>query len=152
MTNQRLPIDRLKQTSLPSSADDEKTRPTAQERFTGAEMDEIREGFAKRLKTAFNHANNAEIARRCKTTDATVKFWLEGRLPSAEFFIQIHQATGVNIHWLLTGKGQRRVEFGDVFTEAEEAAINELASDRGKSFNEMVRKLATGAVELLKKL
>ena len=154
MSNQRLPLDRLeKHTPLPSSGEDEKTRPAAKERFTEGEMDEIRHGFAKRLKEAFNHANNAEIARRCKTTDATIKFWMDGdRMPTAEMFLQIHQATGVNIHWLLTGKGQRKVEFSNVFTEAEEAEIGELARERGKSFNEMVRNLATGAADLVKKL
>lgn len=151
MTNERLPLDRL--ASLPRSGDSEKPRPVAQERFSDEEMTRIRTEFGQRMKTAFDGANNAEIARRCKTTDATVKAYADGAtLPSFEILLQMHFATGVNLHWLMTGKGQRRAEFGDVFTEDEELEIQELARASGRSFNETVRRLATGAVEVLEKL
>lgn len=153
MNNDRLPIDRLKRASLPFSETGEKASASGEERFSDAELAQIKKSFAARFKEAFNHASNAEIARRCKANDATIKMYVDGdRLPAPDMLIQIQRQTGISLDWLLTGKGGKRVEFGNVFTEEEEAEIGELARKHGKSFNEMVRALATGAAEILKKL
>jgi transcriptional regulator with XRE-family HTH domain len=149
----RLPIEHLKRTSLPFSDSPGKAGSNDSERFSEQEMAEIKKGFAKRLREGFGNASNAEIARRCKTNDTTIKPYADGdRLPIAEMLIQMHRASGVSLDWLLLGKGGKRVETGNIFTEEEEAEIARLAKERGKSFNEMIRALATGAVEVLKKL
>jgi transcriptional regulator with XRE-family HTH domain len=151
--NDRLPINRLNRTSLPFLGSSGKAASEGYERFSDAEMAEIKKCFAKRLREAFGNASNAEIARRCKTADTTIKPYADGeRLPIAEMLIQMHRASGVSLDWLLLGKGGKRVETGNIFTEEEEAEIARLAKERGKSFNEMVRALATGAVEVLKKV
>jgi hypothetical protein len=153
MKNDRLPVDRLPRTSLPFSGDGETKREDDSERFTAEEMAEIKRGFAKRLKEAFNHASNADIARLCKSPNNTIKPYTDAeRLPVAEMLIQMHRASGVSLDWLLLGKGGKRVETGNIFTEEEEAEIARLAKERGKNFNEMVRALTMGAVEVLKKV
>jgi transcriptional regulator with XRE-family HTH domain len=112
-------------------------------------MAEIRKEFARRLLFVFDNANNSEIGRRLETNHATVHPYTNGsRLPTSELLLRIHRATGVNIHWLLTGKGPRRVEGSNAFTETEEAEIRALAQRRGKSFDEMVKQLAVAALDL----
>ncbi len=56
--------------------------------------------------------------------------------------ILIQRQTGTSLDWLLTGKAKRLIEPGNLFTEAEEAEIGELAKKHGKSFNQMVDALA----------
>lgn len=125
-------------------------RSDALERFSDAEMGEIKRGFVRRLKIAFDDLNNADIARRCKTHDSTIKLYTDGeRLPIAEMLLQMHRVTGINLHWLLTGKGSRRVGYDNLFSEEEEARISELARERGISFEEMVRKLTLAGAEFL---
>jgi transcriptional regulator with XRE-family HTH domain len=146
--NDRLPLDRL-----PSLVHDrgETRRPVAEERFSEAEMDDIKRGFARRLRTAFDEATNAEIARRCHTTSTTVKLYAEAqRLPIAEMLLQITRVTGINIHWLLTGRGSRRVEHEDMFSEEEESRIRELAARHGRTFDDMVRSLTLAAADMLR--
>ena len=151
--NDRLPLELLKNASLPYPDSGETPRPKAQERFSEEEMAKIMAGFAKRLKTVFNHANNSEIARRLKTTDATVKLYVDGkRLPVAEMLLQIQMVTGANIHWLLTGQGERQVNRGNQFSEDEERRIREMAEARKIGFDEMVRRLAMAAAELVDKI
>lgn len=154
MSNERLPLHRTKQTSPPSSGEDEKPRPVAHERFSDEEMEEIKKGFALRLKDIFDHANNSEIARRCKTTDVTIKYYVDGaRLPHPEMLLQIHLATGVNLHWLLTGKGEKRISPDkSFFSEQIENEIQTLARQNGEQFNETLRNLISAALEFRKKI
>jgi transcriptional regulator with XRE-family HTH domain len=78
-------------------------------RFSDERLAEMRLGFLRRLREAFDHAPNAEIARRLDTTDATIKFWMDNeRMPTLEMLWRISSATGVDMHWLLTGQGDRR--------------------------------------------
>jgi hypothetical protein len=108
---------------------------------------------AKRLKIAFNHAPNSDISRALLTDPSTVKNYTDAaRLPTAEMLIYIHLKTGVNIHWLLTGKGERRVESGDMFTEEEELKIDHMAKESDRSFDEMVRVLTLAMIEAHEKI
>ncbi|MGE3953541.1 MAG: helix-turn-helix domain-containing protein, partial [Pyrinomonadaceae bacterium] len=92
-------------------------------------------GFPDRLRAAFDHVSNAEIARRCETSDSTIKAYFEGRLPTAEMLLRIHRTTGINLHWLLTGNGPRRVDGQDerIFAEMEEKEIRAAAKASGRS-------------------
>lgn len=72
--------------------------------------------FGKRFKKAFGDAKNYRIAAQMGISDAAVKNYVDGRVPGPEALLKIHQLTGCNLHWLLTGEGSRRVEdHGDVF-------------------------------------
>lgn len=128
-------------------------QPETDERFSEAELQERLQQFSVRFAEIFRGLNNAEIARRCKTTDSVIKNYVEAkRFPTVDILLQIQRSTTVNLHWLLTGKGQRRIESGDMFTEEEEKTISDLAKLHGRTFSEEVRALALGASELLKKL
>ncbi|CAN5354891.1 hypothetical protein BH10ACI2_BH10ACI2_00260 [soil metagenome] len=109
--------------------------------------------FASRLRDAFDLAPNATIARRLSTSDATVKKYLDGeRLPIPEMLLEITRVTGINLHWLLTGEGARRVgKSDDLFSEDERNAIRELATRSGRSFEDQVVALTMAAVEMVKK-
>jgi transcriptional regulator with XRE-family HTH domain len=147
-----LSINRLKRASLPFTETSDTTHPPLSEHFSGEELGVIRTGFVKRFKEAFNHRSNAEIARRCKVNEATIKLCVDGeRLPTPDTLILIQRQTGISLDWLLTGKGKRLIEPGNLFTEAEEAEIGELAKKHGKSYNEMVHALAMSAAEVSKK-
>lgn len=112
----------------------------------------MREEFARRLKFAFDDASNAEIARRLKTTDSTVKYYTDGaRLPVFEMLVQIGRVTGCNLHWLLTGNGPKRAEKEvAMFSDDEEKKIKILASKAGRSFESQVKVLTVAAIEFKK--
>ena len=64
---------------------------------------------------------------------------------------RIAQASGVNIHWLLTGDGPERVtRIQPVFSEAEEDVIRKMAVDAGRTYEEQVRVLALAAAQLMR--
>lgn len=109
-------------------------------------------GFARRLKIAFDHAINADIARRIGLTDAAIKGYTDGTaLPVAETLMNIHRVTGINIHWLLTGEGPERVGRAEsLFSEGEEDIVRSLALESGRTFNEQVRVLSLAAIQLKK--
>lgn len=127
----------------------EAQQPPAQLSSKDDSLAEVRGEFAKRLLFVFDNANDSEIGRRLETNHATVRPYTTGaRLPTSELLLRITRATGVNLHWLLTGRGPRRVEGENAFTQSEEAEIRALAERRGKSFDEMVKQLAVAALEL----
>lgn len=66
--------------------------------------------FGLRLREAFDGLAQAEIARRLGITDAGVKNYFEGRIPSGITLLEICDLTGVSIHWLLTGEGPKERE------------------------------------------
>lgn len=111
-----------------------------------------RAAFVRRLRIAFNHASNAEIARRIGTTDATVKAYTdEKNLPVAEMLVRITQASGINLHWLLTGDGPERItKIQPVFSQAEEDVIRKMAVEGGRSYEEQVRILTLAATQLVR--
>jgi transcriptional regulator with XRE-family HTH domain len=152
MSNEKTPIDRLKE-RLPLDRPVQtsfRVESGSHERFSEVELARIKREFANRMRQAFDHDNNAAIARRCKTTDATIKLYMDAeRLPNPEMLLQIARVTGVNLHWLLTGQGARRVEFGNLFSEEEEEKLTKLAKQNGLTFNELVRKLVLAGADFL---
>lgn len=129
-------------------------RGAASLRFSADEQQLMREEFALRLKIAFDNASNAEIARRLKTTDATVKMYTDAmRLPVYEILVEIARVTGINLNWLMTGRGsQRLVKSDDLFSDVESAPIRDLARRSGRSFDEQVKVLALAAAEMVGKV
>jgi transcriptional regulator with XRE-family HTH domain len=127
--------------------------PAASERFSADELQEIMSGFAKRLVEAFDGANNNEIARKCNTTNATIRQYTEGkRLPIAEMLLHMSRVTGVSTQWLLTGRGPKWVSAAnDLFDAEEEATIRQMAKASGRTFGEQVRVLVKAAVEFLQR-
>lgn len=114
---------------------------------------DVKTQIAGRIREAFDGAINADIARRMNRSRATVKMFMDGdRFPNAENLIEISQATGINIHWLLTGRGSRRVETENAFSEKEEELIREVAAKSGRSFDEQVRASTLAAIEFQKNL
>lgn len=149
--NDRLPLNRLPSRPLPFS--DDSAALADGERFTEAEMRQIKLDFAARFREIFSGLTNAEIARRCRVQQSAIGNYQKAeRLPTADVLLQIGRATGVNLNWLLTGKGSRRVEMGDVFSEKEEKSIQELAARNKRSFAEQVRKLTTAAMDFLSRV
>ena len=153
MNNSRLPLDHLNPTSLPASNSSDRARTNAPARFSEFEMQNIRQAFAKRFRIAFRQASNAEIARRIKINPATVKLYVDGdRLPIPEILLQINLITGVNMHWLLTGEGERFVRRERIFSTEEETRIDALAKKSGKNFDEMVNSLTMAMIEAVEKV
>src|SRR5688500_9582913 len=62
--------------------------------------------FVDRLRSAFDNASMAEVARRLKIPHATVRNYYQGRHPAPEVLIKIANETGISLNWLLTGKGE----------------------------------------------
>ncbi|HVF48218.1 MAG TPA: helix-turn-helix domain-containing protein [Pyrinomonadaceae bacterium] len=62
--------------------------------------------FVERLRSAFDNASMAEVARRLKIPHATVRNYYQGRHPAPEVLIKIANETGISLNWLLTGKGE----------------------------------------------
>lgn len=105
-----------------------------------------------RLASLFPGSNDGDIARRLHTTYATVRLYTRGdRLPIAEMLLHIQRVTGVNVHWLLTGDGPRRVEGENLFDLEMEDRIREIADRRGISYEDAVRELVGASLETLAK-
>lgn len=63
--------------------------------------------FGYRLKELFDHAKNGFIAAKLGVAENTVGFYIRGRIPDADMLMTISNVTRCNIHWLLTGKGEK---------------------------------------------
>ena len=68
---------------------------------------ELARNFGKRLKEAFQNKSNADIARSLGVSDSAVTTYMNGRVPSAQKLIKISNLNDCNLHWLLTGQGER---------------------------------------------
>jgi transcriptional regulator with XRE-family HTH domain len=70
----------------------------------------VKAGFARRLVEACGTSDVQEVAQKTGVPYHTVrKYLLAERLPPAETLISISDATGVSIHWLLTGRNSKYV-------------------------------------------
>lgn len=54
--------------------------------------------------------NAREFSRKTEVPYGTLQGYLRGRLPHSEHLIRMSESVGVNINWLLTGRGEM---FGD---------------------------------------
>lgn len=128
------------------------SQPTSLPRAIDEDLDRIKNEFGDRLRQAFDGATNAEIARRCDTTRAVIKEYVDGnRLPMAELLLRMRRATGVSIDWLLTGRGSRRVEISNVFSKEEEERIREFARKQGLTFDQTVQQLSLAALDVMRR-
>lgn len=130
------------------------TRGAASGRFSADRLAEVRLEIAGRLREAFDGATNAEIARRLGTSDAAIKNYMDGqRFPAPEILLEAGRVTGINLHWLLTGDGPKRVlRTGELFNEDQEQQIRELAARSGRTFEDQVKALAIAGVEFWGKI
>src|SRR5688500_14263528 len=62
--------------------------------------------FIERLFLVAGTQETAELARLVNITYNTMKNYVQGRLPEAKVLITIAENTGVNLNWLLLGKGE----------------------------------------------
>lgn len=53
--------------------------------------------------------NYAEIARRVGLTNAAVWYWFHGKSPAVDTLHRFASAYGVNLHWLITGEGPKKI-------------------------------------------
>lgn len=78
-----------------------------------------RTDFGKRLKLAFGNASNQEIARKLGLSAPAIQNYVSGRVPDGDKLLQIAEVTKCDLHWLLTGEGER--EFGQRAVDLNEA-------------------------------
>jgi cellulose biosynthesis protein BcsQ len=64
-------------------------------------------GFGKRFKEAFGNRQNYEIAELLGLSDSAITTYVAGRVPAADKLIKISKITNCNLHWLLTGEGEK---------------------------------------------
>ena len=89
--------------------------------------------FGLRLKEAFNHASNTEIARSLGLSNSAITTYMDGRIPPAETLIEISRLTGCSIHWLLTGEGFKEVGSNDGSKRAQTIVFSNMAGGEAKS-------------------
>lgn len=120
---------------------DKDSQPRLVAGMTEGEIQLLKDAFIERLRFAFDNASNAEIARRINTTDKSIKNYMDGdRFPSFPMLFQVSRVTGINIHWLITGRGPRREESAaEMFSAEEEFLIRDAARSAGKPYEEYVR-------------
>ncbi len=58
-----------------------------------------------RLRQAIGTRSYREVGELTKVHAETVRRYMTGQTPSTEFVIEVAEATGVNVGWLLTGEG-----------------------------------------------
>src|ERR1043165_438697 len=66
-----------------------------------------KENFSARLGEAFGNIRKSEIAAKLGGSKATVTLYTSGHLPPSEMLLKIAELTGCNLHWLMTGRGQK---------------------------------------------
>jgi len=61
-----------------------------------------------RITEAFGTDNGAEIGRKVKLSKNLVYRWRDGEgIPTSETFLRIFECTGVSLHWLMVGEGEK---------------------------------------------
>jgi hypothetical protein len=74
------------------------------------------DGFIDRLYECCETTNLAEVSRQTGVPYNTLKNYTgeANRMPSSEVLMQIARNTNVNLHWLLTGKGECFLDGGTI--------------------------------------
>ncbi|MBE7179101.1 MAG: hypothetical protein INR69_22045 [Mucilaginibacter polytrichastri] len=147
MSNERLPLDRLRKQITESS-------PEGSEPISDADLIKVRQEVGKRLLEAFGGERLgilSHIAKALKSSPAVVKRYLDGdRFPTAEILIEFRRSTGRTIDWMLTGDDRAPVQIQNKFSAAEEKEIRELAARSGRTFDEEVKRLAIAGKDAVK--
>ena len=78
----------------------------------GGQLEVARDGgFSDRLREVMNGENALSFSRKIGISDTAVRKLLEGSgNPTMQVLKSISAASGVNIHWLVTGSGSREIE------------------------------------------
>lgn len=85
--------------------------------------------FGQRLKSAFNNATNAEIARKIGVSDSAVTNYMAGRVPDIEKLTLIKSLTNCGLDWLLTGEEPQSVK-GLAVSEDLKTKLNTIAKEQ----------------------
>lgn len=67
-------------------------------------------GMRERLLAAVGERSYRVVSELTGTNHESVRRYLQGQAPSAEFLVAVCRSMGINAHWLLTGQGPMRVE------------------------------------------
>lgn len=109
-----------------------------------------------RITEAFGTDNGAEIGRKLKLSKNLVYRWRDGLgIPTSETFLEIFKCTGVSLHWLMIGEGEKYVgaSVTDVATTpvtsilAEDTQPNEWVMFSSLVNGRLVIRLRSGEVE-----
>lgn len=76
---------------------------------TVKDLIEPMEEIFERMRSIISHSsggNAREFARKCDIPYGTLQGYFRKRLPHAEHLIRMANCVGVNINWLLTGRGE----------------------------------------------
>lgn len=120
-----------------------KPQPVIGTLATGSEVENT--GFLSRLtnligdKKPFHWAAEVGISK-----GAFDRIWNKGSVPSSELLVRIHNATGVSIDWLLTGKGPRSGL--EVLFQAAPAPVSEKIQPVFEAFMEVMTSEEKGTV------
>lgn len=57
------------------------------------------------LVDKFSNGNLSVFAKKAKIPQSTMHKYINGRIPNGEALFRIHNTFGINLNWLLTGKG-----------------------------------------------
>jgi transcriptional regulator with XRE-family HTH domain len=94
----------------------------------------------ERLKHAAGERNYRELAQLTATSPETVRRYMLGQSPSAEFLSSLCAGTGVNGEWLLTGRGP--VHKKDVrATALRDANVTELLSAMSVTLERLIERV-----------
>jgi len=89
-----------------------------------------------RIKEAIDGAgiSAADLARATKSTNAAVTFWLNGATKTlkGEKAAMIELATGYNAQWIVSGKGQKKVNTATAAMAAPSPALTAACSSSNK--------------------
>lgn len=77
------------------------------------------------MRQAFRGANNAEIARQMGKSEPAIGNYIDGRV-TLPVVMEVSKLTGCSVDWLLTGKGEKNVDFD------KQISIDELFNTRIK--------------------
>ncbi len=67
-------------------------------------------GFSQRLIELCGTSEPSEVQRLLNISYQAAKNYLQGRFPDPKVLINISEKTSCSIHWLLTGRGPRKVK------------------------------------------
>lgn len=66
------------------------------------------ENFGERLRIVINGEPTGTFSRRCGISNETIKKYLKNdTCPGIDKALAISQCTGVSLHWLISGEGER---------------------------------------------
>lgn len=92
-----------------------------------------KDNFSTRLVEAFGNIRKNEIAAKLEVSKATVTLYTSGHIPPSEMLLKIAELTGCNLHWLMTGSGQKWARIEEITRQGHVIALYNLSGGTGKS-------------------